>query len=139
MFFTIVLAAHNIVRWIILVLGVIALFRAYRGWLGKQPWTPTDRKVGVFFGSALDVQLLLGIVLVILLVTQSGFATLGPYLFWHILPMLLAVILAHVGSIRSRKAASDVEKHKQAAVWYTIVFLVLLTFIPWPGRLLPRF
>ena len=53
--------------------------------------------------------------------------------------MVLAVILAHVGSVRSRKAASDAEKHKQAAIWYTIVFLVLLVFIPWPGRLLPRF
>jgi hypothetical protein len=139
MFFTIVLATHNVVRWIILVLGVIALFRAYRGWLGKQPWTPTDRKVGVFFGSALDVQLLLGIVLVILLVTQSGVASLSPYLIEHVLPMLLAVILAHVGSIRSRKTASDVGKHQQAAIWYTIVFLVILVAIPWRGRLLPRF
>ena len=139
MLFTIVLATHNIVRWIILVLGIIALFRAYRGWLGKQAWTPTDRKVGVFFGSALDLQLLLGIILVILVVTQSGFATLGPYLLDHVLPMVLAVILAHVGSVRSRKAASDAEKHKQAAIWYTIVFLVLLVAIPWPRRLLPRF
>ena len=139
MLFTIVLATHNIVRWIILVLGIIALFRAYRGWLGKQAWTPTDRKVGVFFGSALDLQLLLGIILVILLVTQSGVATLGPYLLEHVLPMVLAVILAHVGSVRSRKAASDAEKHQQAAIWYTIVFLVLLVAIPWPRRLLPRF
>jgi hypothetical protein len=139
MLFTFILAAHNIVRWIILVLGIIALFRAYRGWLGKQPWTSTDRKVGVFFGSALDVQLLLGIVLVILLGIQAGVASLGPYLVEHVLPMLLAVILAHVGSVRSRKSASDAEKHKQAALWYTIVFLVLLVAIPWYRPLLPRF
>jgi len=139
MLFTIVLATHNIVRWIILVLGIIALFRAYRGWLGKQPWTSTDRKVGVFFGSALDVQLLLGIVLVILLVTQSGFASLGPYLLEHVLPMVVAVILAHVGSVRSRKAGADAEQHKQAAIWYTIVFLVILVAIPWYRPLLPRF
>jgi len=139
MLFTIVLAAHNIVRLIILVLGVIALFRAYRGWLGKRPWTPTDRKMGVFFGSALDLQLLLGIILVIQLVIQAGVASLGPYLVEHVLPMVLAVILGHVGSVRSRKAASDAEKHKQAAIWYTIVFLVLLVAIPWRSRLLPRF
>jgi hypothetical protein len=132
---TITLAAHNIVRWIILVLGVIALFRAYRGWLGKQPWTPTDRKMGVFFGSALDVQLLLGILLVILM----GVSNLGLYLVEHVLPMLLAVILAHVGSIQSRKAATDLDKHKRAAIWYTIVFLVLLIAIPWYEPLLPKF
>jgi membrane protease YdiL (CAAX protease family) len=135
MLFTFILAAHNIVRWIILVLGIIALFRAYRGWLGKQPWTSTDRKVGVFFGSALDVQLLIGIVLVILV----GVPNLGAYLLEHVLPMVLAVILAHVGSVRSRKAATDAEKHKQAAIWYTIVFLVLLVAIPWYRPLLPKF
>jgi hypothetical protein len=132
---TIIPVAHNIVRWIVLVLGVIALFRAYRGWLGKQPWTSADRKVGVFFVSSLDVQLLLGILMVILI----GVSNLGVHLFEHVLPMLLAVILAHVGSIQARKAASDADKHKRAAIWYTIVFLVLLVAIPWYLPLLPKF
>jgi hypothetical protein len=139
MLLTITLAAHNIVRWIILVLGVFALFRAYRGWLGKRAWTSTDRKAGVFFGSALDVQLLLGVMLVILVITQQGVTELVPYLLKHVLPMTLAVILAHVGSIQSRKADTDADKHKRAALWYTVVFLVLLVFIPWYRPLLPKF
>jgi uncharacterized membrane protein YozB (DUF420 family) len=38
------LAVHNIMRWVIVVLAIVALVRAYRGWLGKREWSQSDRK-----------------------------------------------------------------------------------------------
>ena len=50
----------------------------------------------------------------------------------HILLMLVAMILAHVGRALSRKALSDEKKHKQAAIWYSLALLLVLVAIPWP-------
>ena len=58
-----ILAVHNILRWIILILAIVALVRAYWGWFGKRDWTPSDRRVGSFYSISLDVQLLLGLLL----------------------------------------------------------------------------
>lgn len=61
------LALHNFVRWIVLVLAVIALVRAYLGWFGNRDWAEGNRRVGVFFSSALDTQPLLGLILYVFL------------------------------------------------------------------------
>ena len=57
------LAVHNILRWIVLFLLILALVRAYWGWFGKREWTSTDRRVGTYYSVSLDIQLLLGLIL----------------------------------------------------------------------------
>jgi len=47
--YPIVLAIHNIIRWVILIAGAVAVIRAYMGWFGKREWTETDRKAGLLF------------------------------------------------------------------------------------------
>ena len=56
----ILLQTHNILRWAILILGVIALVKAAQGLSGDRPYAPT-RRIGLFFTSALHLQLLLGL------------------------------------------------------------------------------
>ena len=36
--YTFVLATHNIVRWLVLIVGVIAVVMAFVGWFGKKSW-----------------------------------------------------------------------------------------------------
>jgi hypothetical protein len=50
----------------------------------------------------------------------------------HILLMLIAAALAHVGRSRSRKAEADLAKHRNAAIWFGLAVIVLLAAIPWP-------
>ena len=57
--YTFVLAVHNILRWIVLILLIITLVRAFWGWFGKREWDPTDTRVGRFYSISLDIQLLL--------------------------------------------------------------------------------
>ena len=144
----VVLAIHNILRWVVLILAVVALVRAYLGWFGKREYTETDRKVGVLFSIAIDIQLLLGLILYIFLspITRTAFqdfsaamaiADLRFFAFDHIAGMILVVILVHVGSILSKRADSSIAKHRRAAIWYSLAVLVVIFSIPWWRPLFP--
>lgn len=148
--YTFILAVHNILRWIVLILAVLALVRAYSGWFGRREWTEADRKVGTFFGVSLDVQLLLGLILYFALspITRAAFQDFGAtmrnevarfFALEHILYMVLAVVLAHLGSITARRASEAVNKHRRAALWFTLAFMALMLGMPWFRPLLPTF
>lgn len=147
--YSIVLALHNITRWLVLISGVAALIRAYLGWRRAQEWSASDRIVGVFFASFMDVQLLLGLLLyfVISPITRAAFqnpsAIMGNsdlrfFTVEHIGWMLLAVVSAHIGTILSKKAANEVDKHRRAAIWFSLSLVMILIGMPWTRPLLPR-
>ena len=46
--------------------------------------------------------------------------------------MIIAVIVAHIGRARSKKADSDTGKFKQAAIFFTAAMVLVLLAIPWP-------
>jgi hypothetical protein len=139
-------ALHNILRWVVVVLAVYALIRAYNGWLRGKEYIETDRKAGVFFGIAMDTQLLLGIILWIFGdwgyqsfglaagLEGSSRMTLLYFAVEHAFTMLLAVIFVHVGTIMTRRATTSVAKHKRTAILFTIAVLLVLVAVPWAQR-----
>jgi uncharacterized membrane protein YozB (DUF420 family) len=146
--YAVVLAAHNVVRWIVVVLAILALVRAYLGWLGRRPWTDQDRKIGVFFGSAIDVQFLLGLILYFVLspITRSAFQDFSGamgndvarfFLVEHVFYMIVAVALVHVGTVSARRASDDTGKHRRAAIWFSLAVLLILLGMPWFRPILP--
>ena len=145
-----VLDVHNILRWVALILGILVAARAFLGWFGKKDWSERDRKLGVYFTSAMDVQLLLGLLLYFFLspLTSQAFrdfsAAMGNsglsfFAIEHPLAMILAVVFAHLGSALSKKAPDSVGKYKRAAIWYTLSVLLLIIGMPWFRPLLPGF
>ena len=145
-----VLAVHNIVRWVALILGILAVVRAYIGWLRRQAWIPADNKIGSWYTIALDIQFLLGLLL-FLFFSQYG---LKAYLnfgfgyvmqqpefrffgFEHALYMILAVVFGHLGRVFSRKAEKPADKHRRAAIWYTLSVLLILFGMPWGRPVFP--
>lgn len=146
--YPIVLGLHNITRWIVLIVGIVAVVRAFMGWFGKKPWGDLDNKLGLYFTISMDVQLLLGLLLYVVLspITTAAFSDFGAAMadptvrFWlveHIFMMIVAVILAHVGRTLSKKAATDVSKHQRAAIFFTLAIVAVLAAIPWFRPLLP--
>ena len=142
------LAAHNIVRWFILIFGILAIIKAFAGWSGKKEWRSLDNKLGLGFTISLDIQLLLGLLLYIVFspTIKTAFSDMGAamansdirfFLVEHFLMMVVALILAHIGRSRAKKADTDIAKHKNAAVFYTIAMLLILAAIPWNRILLP--
>ena len=145
-----VLSIHNIIRWIALILGILAAVRAYLGWFGNREWTVKDRKIGSYFTIAMDVQLLLGLLLYIFLspTTRTAFQDFGAamqvgdlrfFVLEHPLFMVLAVVFAHLGSILSRKAEQTNAKFRRAAIWFSLSVLAVLLGMPWMSSIFPGF
>lgn len=145
---------HNILRWAVLLIGVWAVGRAWLGLFLRRAWNKWDRRAGVFFSSALDLQLLFGVILYILSpLIQLAFQDFGGamraaglrfFAVEHVVFTLLAVVLAHLGSLSTRQAPTTRTRFARAAILYTLALALLLLGIPWPwldvGRpLLPGF
>jgi hypothetical protein len=146
--YPILLALHNVVRWIVVLFLILALVRAYRGWLGKRDWSEADRRAGVFFGSAMDTQLLLGLLLYLFFspITKTAMGDLGAvmadsglrfFALEHLFYIFLAVVLAHLGSVFARRAADPLAKHRISAILYSLAALAILLGMPWMRPLLP--
>lgn len=149
--YDILLAIHNIVRWLALLLLIFAVITSFIGWFRKRKWMEIDRKVGTYTTIALDIQLLLGLVLYLFFsefglqgITENGFAFVmensiyRQYAIEHSLLMLLGIIAAHMGSILPRRVEESKAKFRRAAIWFTIALVLILAGMPW-DRMLPRF
>jgi hypothetical protein len=144
-----ILGSHNLIRWAAFILTIVAAARAWQGWRNNRPWTRQDRRIGSYLTIAMDIQLLLGLALYFLLspltrsaaqnVIQGAGAPVGFFSLEHPLGMLLAVVFAHLGNMQPRRALKDKLKHRQAAIWFTLAFLLLVVLIPWNRPLFPWF
>lgn len=150
--YTTILAIHNIVRWVVLILGVLAVIRALIGWFGKQAWIPADRKIGSFFAMGLDIQMLLGLILYLAFspyglkaFQNSDFGAIMAqsemrfFALEHVVFMFLALVFAHLGTSLPRKADKPNKKHRLAAIWLGLALLLIILGTPWARPLFPVF
>jgi hypothetical protein len=130
------------VRWVVLIAGILAAVRALIGWFGKREWAKQDRLFGIIFASSIDIQLLLGILLYFVFspITQSAFSDFGAamaikdmrfFAVEHVFYMVLALVFAHLGTALPKKVDDAVSKHKRAAIWFSLAVLIILVGIPW--------
>ncbi len=147
--YSVVLFLHSWVRWIVMIAAVVAIVRAFYGWLGKKDWAKLDDQLGLLFSASLDIQMLLGLILYIFLspITQAAFKNFSAamsdsvtrfFTIEHILYMTIAVVVGHVGRAQSKKAIEPVAKHRMAAILFGLATLAILFAIPW-NRPLFRF
>lgn len=145
-----VLGLHNIVRWIVLLTGVWAVFLAWRGWLGRRQWTSAEARVTQAFTRALDVQFLIGLLLFAGFspLTREAFRDVGAamrdapiryFVLEHPLIMLLAIAAAHIGAVQVRRATTDAERFQKASILFGLSLAALAGFIPWARPLIPGF
>jgi len=143
-----VLGTHNVVRWAVVITGLLAVIRALYGWIGKKSWTQQDRLIGVIFTSSVDIQLLLGLLLYFVFspITKGALRDFGAamsikdmrfFAIEHVFYMLLALIFAHLGSALPKKVDEDGAKFKRAALWFSLALLLILAGIPWARPVFP--
>ena len=139
--YNLVLTLHDITRWIVLIAGIVATVTAFIGWMRKKEWTALDNRMGLIYTISFDIQLILGLMLYLWLspITQIAFNDFGAamsdknlrfFAVEHISVMLLALILAHVGRVLSKRA-DGVGKFKRAAIFFGISIVLVLGSIPW--------
>ena len=134
---TFFLHLHSFWRWVVLVVGLVAIVKAFIGWLGNRPFEHIDDQLGMMFTIVLDVQVLLGLINWI----GRGWAAQIPqamsnpalrfFAIEHPLTMLLALVVAHVGRVRSRRGETSLAQHRSAAIFYTLSLLLIISAIPW--------
>ena len=96
--------AHSGLRYLILAVAVVAIVVYGFALLRERPQSAFDRILMSVFTGLLDLQLVLGVVLVV-----SGI--LYPALIGHIAMMVLAVVVAHAAGVISRKTAEARKAH----------------------------
>jgi hypothetical protein len=137
---------HNFLRWVILILLLVSIIKAYTGWQGKKTFAASDKKIWLFTMISAHITLLLGLYQ-ILLGRYGVFTTTLPEgtsamkdkffrFFWveHPLGMIIAIILITLGHGMAKKAVSDELKYKKAFYYFLIALIVLFASIPWPFR-----
>ncbi len=147
MIFSFLLPVHNILRWIVLLAGVVAIAFAVAGWLGRKPWTRTHLTLNKIFTMAMDVQVLVGLILYFISpmnqVALRNFAAAMRnadqrfFAVEHIFGMILALGIAHGGRTLAKMARDPWKKHRNAALLFTLALLIVIALIPWTRRLLP--
>jgi hypothetical protein len=144
MLYAAALVIHSWVRWIVIVTGLVAAGRGIAGRVGNRRWTRTDDHSATWFTAALDLQMTVGLIIYFFSpLTWAALrdvgsamrdATLRFYAIEHAVGMIVAVVLAHIGQRRIRKATVDARRHTAAAIFFTIALIIILASIPWPNR-----
>ncbi len=140
------LHTHNVLRWVVLVLGVIAVGRAISGVSGAQPYDRARKAVAMFMGSV-HLQLLLGLLLLMnspivkaamrdMEATMKD-AALRKVVVEHPALMVVAAIVVTIGAIVAKNQKSDAAKHKFSAVFMALALAIILAGIPWQRALFP--
>lgn len=134
------LILHSWLRWVLLALFVIVIYRSYTGKNSGKNYTSDDKRWNTFLIACMHSQLLIGLILYFSSPMMKGImASFGESMknaesrFWsveHITGMIIAIVIAQVGSIRIKKELVDSNKFNIGIKYYSIALLVILLMIP---------
>lgn len=130
---SIIRTIHGELRWIIAIVALVVIIKFLIGWLGKRPYQPLDRTLLLVFSSLMDLNLLLGLVLLISL-ALDGMTSLGVALE-HAVTMILAVVAAHMTVLWRKTDDSSVKYRNQLLMVVLSLVFVLLGVIRVRGAL----
>ena len=136
-----ILTLHSILRWVVLAAALWAVFRFVSGWLSRRKFTEGDATARKVFTITLDVQFLLGLILlfispiIAMLVDDFSAGMKTPEIrrigMEHTLLMLASLTLAHIGAARSKKGTDDTARLRSGAIFFLLSLVAMLAGIPW--------
>jgi heme A synthase len=133
---------HSWLRWGILILGIVVILKAYIGWIGNKKYLKSDNTLSLFLMALFHTQLVFGLLLYLFFspITRSAFQDFGAAMkdsqlrYWaveHSFIMILSVLIAQFGRIRTKKAHSALNKHRNTAIYFTMALILIVSRIPW--------
>ncbi len=135
---------HSLLRWVILILLLVALYKSFAD--KNKAFTSGHRKTGLFLMIFADIMLLVGLYqwitgpLGLKSIQSNGMGVVMKnaaarfFAVEHLLGMVIAIILIHIGYSYSKKNVADSVKHKRTLLFYGLALLIILISIPWPFR-----
>jgi len=123
---------HSILRWIILLVAVIAIVKFAIGWLRGGEFKGMDRGLMSGFSGLMDLQATLGLILLL----WNGFAGAGfpIYRIEHGITMIVAASLAHL-SARWKKADDQTRFRNNLFLILGVLVLIFAGIASLPGGL----
>ncbi|MBS1606093.1 MAG: hypothetical protein JST42_25775 [Bacteroidetes bacterium] len=146
MLYTGLLHLHSFLRWVIIVLAVVAIYRSYTGMSSGRLFSAGDRKAGLFLMISAHTTLLVGLYLWIAgpwglaNIRNLGFGEVmkdAVYRFFaieHITGMLIAIVLITIGRGVAKKDIPDAAKFKRSFWLFLVALVIILVSVPWPWR-----
>lgn len=110
---------HSFLRWLIVVVALIAIVKFALGWLKGGAYKGMDRGLTAAFSGLMDLQAVLGIILLIWM--ALGGAEFAWQRATHGLIMIVAAVLGHLPA--RWKNAADVVRFRNA------LFCILAAFV----------
>jgi hypothetical protein len=142
--YSVMLHAHSIGRWIVLVLLLFAIINSLLA--GNRPYIRSDNRLGLLLTIFADLMLLIGIYLYFVgpfgygLITEKGMGAVMKdptsrfFAVEHLAGMLIAIVLIHIGKAQGKRPIGDRAKHRRTMIFYLVALLIILASIPWPFR-----
>jgi hypothetical protein len=126
----ILLVIHSILRWVILLVAVIAILVFLVSWLRRSQLQGVDRGLMSGFSGLMDLQATIGLVLLI----WGGLGGIGfpSYRIEHGLIMVLAAVVAHL-SARWKNAEEPLRYRNYFLIILASLVLVMIGISVLPG------
>jgi len=137
---------HSLLRWVILILLLISIVKAYTGWKSGNVVRDGDRRIWLFTMIASHLTLLLGIYqwligrygIISMHLPEGAAAPEGKFLRFfqieHPVMMILAILLITRGYTISKKPFADGVGNKKVFQFFLAALVIILLMIPWPFR-----
>jgi hypothetical protein len=126
----ILLIGHSHLRWLVLLVAVLAVVKFAVGWLRGSEFKGMDRGLAAGFSGAMDVQATLGLILFI----WMGVANMGfpMYRIEHAVTMIIAAVVAHLPA-RWKSAADNIRFRNTLFCILGALLLVYVGVMRLPG------
>ncbi len=116
-----ILTIHGLMRWLVAIAGLIAIIKFAYGWLSKADYTALDKRIMSVFTILLDINVLLGLILLIFGPGSGSSANRME----HAATMILAAVVAHLSMIW-RKSPSSAVKFRNNLIVVVIASLFIV-------------
>lgn len=140
--YSVLLVVHSLLRWLVLGFMLFAIYRAFTGMRQKLAFSKFDDSIRHWTATVSHIQLVVGIIMYLKSPLVKYFwnnreeaisdLDISFFSLFHPLVMIVAVVLLTVGSALAKRKPTDAEKFKTMLLWFSVVLLIVLAFIPWP-------
>ena len=116
----VVLVLHSIVRWVIVLIGLVSFVRSMLVLTGRAPGNKMDRGLMSGFTGLLDLNVLLGLIVIV------GLGEWESAQIEHAVTNVIAVAVAHIFAQRAKKIEDAKLKARMNALGVLISLLIIV-------------
>lgn len=132
---------HSALRWVVLILLIATIVRAFIGKRGKRSFGGL-KKLALLSMVGMHLQLVIGFVLYFAkdwhtVLTNSSLLKHAPTRFFgleHMAMMLVSIILVTAGYSTAKRMTDSHRQHMRILILFLIALILVLASIPWPFR-----